>query len=198
MFWLSIIGCMQATSNGDTSSLTPSCDALMAGADAPQTNEDIVSLINDTRQLVPELDGVSITVQNIESDSTFLAAQIELSTISNEPFEREYIVQINPQIYTGQISGDSTVAILVHEFKHIVDYTEMDTNALVKFGLWYASGDVSEYERATDEFALERGCGLGLISFREWLYGMVSEEIRAEKERDYYTPDEIRAWMAAN
>ena len=86
----------------------------------------------------------------------------------------------------------------MHEFKHVLDYTEMDSNALIEFGLWYAGGDVAEYERATDEFALERGCASGLIDFREWLYGFVSEEVRAEKEANYYSPDEIRAWMEVN
>ena len=53
----------------------------------------------------------------------------------------------------------------MHEFKHVLDYTEMNTNTLVEFGLWYADEDVAEYERATDEFALERGSATGLIEF---------------------------------
>ena len=170
MFWLSLLACTQSPEvQKDTGSI-PTCSFIMDRTSSPSSNSDIETLITTTRSLVPELDGVSLRVETIESDSTFLAAQVNLSTISNPPLEREYIIQINPQIFEHQITGGSTVAILVHEFKHILDYTEMDTNALVEFGLWYAGGEVSEYERMTDEFTLERGCATGLIEFREWLY----------------------------
>ena len=198
MFWLSLFACTQSPKvQKDTGNL-PTCTTIMERAGNPSTLSDIETLIANTRGLVPELDGVSLRVETIESNSTFLAAQVDLSTISNPPLEREYIIQIIPQIFEQQITGASTVAILVHEFKHVLDYTEMDTNALVEFGLWYAGGDVAEYERATDEFALERGCATGLIDFREWLYGFVSEEVRREKEENYYTPDEIREWVGTN
>lgn len=59
-----------------------------------------------------------------------------------------------------------------------------------------SGGYVAEYEHATDEFTLERGCATGLVEFREWLYGFVSEEGRREKEKHYYTPDETRAWLS--
>jgi len=34
--------------------------------------------------------------------------------------------------------------------------------------------------------------------FREWLYAHVIAEVEAQKRIDYYTPEEIEAWMAAN
>ena len=197
MFWFSLFACTRSTYITVDTAGSPTCSSIMAAANNPTTTTDIEALITQTRQLVPELNSVSLSVQTIESDSTFLAAQVDLSTISNAPLEREYLIQINPQIFEQHITGASAIAILLHEFKHILDYTEMDTNALAEFGLWYAGGDVAEYERATDEFALERGCATGLIEFREWLYGFVSEDVRAEKEQNYYTPDEIRAWMTA-
>lgn len=198
MFWLNLFACTQSPKVQKDTGNRPTCTTIMERAVNPSTLSDIETLIANTRSLVPELDGVSLRVETIESDSTFLAAQVDLSTISNPPLEREYLIQINPQIFEQQITGASTVAILVHELKHVLDYTEMDTNALVEFGLWYAGGEVAEYERATDEFALERGCATGLIAFREWLYDFVSEEVRREKEVNYYTPDELRAWVEAN
>ncbi len=198
MFWLTFFACTQPTAVNNDTGIAPTCEHIMTESINPSNTQDINTLITQTRRLIPELNGVSLSVQTIESESTFLAAQVDLSTISNPPLEREYIIQINPQIFEQQITGASTVAILVHEFKHVLDYTEMDTNTLVEFGLWYAGGDVAEYERATDEFALERGCATGLIEFREWLYDFVSEEIRREKEENYYTPDEIQAWLESN
>ena len=55
---------------------------------------------------------------------------------------------------------------------------------------------MSEYEYTTDEFALALECATGLIDFRAWLYGFVSEEVRREKEENYCTPDEIHEWMS--
>jgi hypothetical protein len=71
---------------------------------------------------------------------------------------------------------------------------------IVEFGLWYGTQDpmtsdeLRDYERATDEAALERGCGEGLAEMRAWIYAHAGEEIEAEKRRNYYSPEEIAAW----
>ncbi len=62
----------------------------------------------------------------------------------------------------------------------------------------YAQGPIAEYERETDHFALTRGCGSGLITYREWRYDPIPPDAVAEKRRDYLTPEEIRAWMEQN
>ena len=54
------------------------------------------------------------------------------------------------------------------------------------------------YERATDEKALQRGCADGLSAMRTWIYAHVDAETLAEKEKDYYTPEEITTWVADN
>lgn len=198
MLWFNLFSCSPSTPVTKDTGSQQTCASIMDTASTPTSNSDIEHLIDKTRVLIPELNGVSLSVNTIDSDSTFLAAQVDLSTISNPPLEREYLIQINPKIFEEQITGASTVAILMHEFKHVLDYTEMDSNTLIEFGLWYVGGDIAEYERATDEFALQRGCATGLIDFREWLYDFVSEEVRAEKETNYYSPDEIRAWMEVN
>lgn len=156
---------------------------------------DIEEILTDTLQLVPELDSATIELRSIESESTFLAANVDLSTATNEPFDRSYIVQINPVVLKTELSGAGTAAILVHELKHILDYTRMDALAFAEFGLWYAQGDVAEYERATDLFSMERGCGKGLIEFRLWLYNQISAEVLEEKKQNYYTPEEIQEWL---
>ena len=83
----------------------------------------------------------------------------------------------------------------MHELKHVMDYSQMNTSELIEFGIWYGSADIAEYERQTDLFTLEKGCGTGLIAFRNWLYGQVTDEVKAEKQRQYYTPEEIQQWM---
>ena len=69
-----------------------------------------------------------------------------------------------------------------------------DRMALHIMGLAYARGELPDYERQTDEQALERGCATGLKAYRLWLYDRVDDETEAQKRRDYYTPEEIDAW----
>ena len=51
---------------------------------------------------------------------------------------------------------------------------------------------------AYDEYALEAGCASGLKGYREWLYAHIPPEDVEAKRRDYYTPEEIDAWVEAN
>ena len=86
--------------------------------------------------------------------------------------------------------------VLAHELKHIRDYSEMDFDALNEFVAWYmTTDDISEYERETDEYALGLGCGLALRAYREWLYEHIDAEAVEQKRYDYYTPEEIDAWL---
>ena len=105
----------------------------------------------------------------------------------------------NPAMFPDPPSRIAAGAIIIHELKHVLDYTGMDSDELVDFGLWYASGDdISDYEKQTDEYALESGCAEGLSAYREWVYAHIPKEDLEEKMETYYTPDEIAAWVAAN
>ena len=188
--------CVAPQSTTDTAPHSITCAEVMNSPILPQNMEEMHKLLSQTRALVPELDSVSITLDSIESESTFLAANVDLATAGNPPFERDYRIQINPLLLSDPPSTDGVVAILVHELKHILDYTTMEQNEFLEFALWYAQGDVAIYERETDLFSMERGCAEGLITFREWLYSRISPEALEEKKQNYYTPEEIQAWMA--
>ena len=58
--------------------------------------------------------------------------------------------------------------------------------------------ELAAYERATDEQAMDRGCAEGLSQMRDWVYTHCEGEVLEEKKRDYYSPDEIDAWVLAN
>jgi len=132
------------------------------------------------------------------SPSSFFSANFELSTLGEEPLDRDYIVHYSTLQFDQPPPANAVLAILAHELKHVRDYTEMDAAEVTEFGLWYVTSDVSAYERETDEHSLQLGCGEGLIEFREWLYEVVTDEVEAQKRVDYYTPEEIREWMDAN
>lgn len=177
-----------------------SCAELMAEPGDPGSEAGIQAALDGVQaSLYPELHGVSVGLVAMESDSDYFYANLELSTLPDPPLERQYLVFYSTLMLPDPPSHAAVVAILAHELKHVADYTTMDAAELAEFGLWYATtDDISGYERATDEHALALGCGPGLIEYRQWLYEHVDEQTRAEKQRDYYTPEEIEAWMAAN
>lgn len=184
MWWFSL-GCV-----------TPppcACDAVAvpAGADV----QGILDAIRPT--LFPDLDGVSITAQTVE-DVTFFQTTVELATFEDPPELRRYLVQVDPVVLADPPSTAAMVAVLAHELGHAQDFVGMDADALAEFAIWYSREDVADYEHATDEKALARGCGPGLAAFREWVYSHTDGEVEAEKRRVYYGPDEIAAWMATN
>ena len=135
----------------------------------------------------------------MESADSYFVANLDLATLAEAPLERDYRVLYNPALFADPPSRLAAGAILVHELKHALDYTGLEADELVEFGLWYASGDdISGYEKQTDEYALESGCAAGLSAYREWVYAHIPEDDLEEKVENYYTPEEIAAWVAEN
>ena len=143
----------------------------------------------------PELRGVDIAVEEIRSKSDFFTSGYDPETVLKKGPSRSYRVYVNPRLFQSPPSESAIQAALAHELTHILDYTRLSAVALEKFTLKYATGDNSKYERATDQVALERGYGCGLIEYRRWLYAHVSPATEAAKRRDYLTPEEIGAWL---
>ncbi len=192
-----MLACAGGGDSADTGPLT--CTERFDG-DPPADEADIIALVASAREgFFPTLEGVSLEVTTTESPDTYFVANLDLATISEEPLERDYRVLYNPALFDDPPVRIAAGAILVHELKHVLDYTGMDTAELVDFGLWYASGeDISAYEKQTDEYALEAGCAEGLSAYREWIYTHIPEEDLEEKMSTYYTPEEIAAWVAEN
>ena len=190
---LLLLGC----SGPDAEVRSAPCVPAMDGAPAPTDLATLESLFASARAVVPALDGVSVTLTPAESETDFFFSNLDLTTLTAPPRERSYLAFYNSRLFEAPPSGPATVAILVHELAHVVDYTEMSSQELAEFGVWYATQDVAAYEHDTDLFAMERGCAPGLIGYREWLYDRIPADAVDEKKRVYYTPDEIRTWMIA-
>lgn len=190
---------LAACSGKPADSAAPSvCAAAMAELPGAPDVAGVQASLDGVRQaLYPELDGASIALQPVSSETSFFAASVDLQSLDGVTENRRYVVQYAEELFALGPPADGVVAILAHELAHVLHYTGLSQEELIEFALWYAQGDIAAYERETDEQALERGCAAGLISYREWLYGVVDAETRAEKERDYYTPEEIRAWVAS-
>jgi hypothetical protein len=192
MLLLSLTAC--AAKPADTATPT-ACDQAMARLPgAPDVAGLQASLDGVRSALYTDLEGVPIELQPISSTTSFFAASVDLSSLEGSTENRRYVVQYAEELFALAPPSDGVVAILVHELAHVLHYTGLEQQELIDFALWYAQGEVADYERQTDEETLRRGCASGLIAYREWLYAVVDAETRADKERDYYTPDEIRAW----
>lgn len=181
-----------------TDTAPPGCMERIGEGSDPTSEADVAALLEAVRPLHPELEDVEVTLHELSSETDFYQAALDVATMDDPPLERAYRVLYNPLQFERDIPRDAVGAILVHELQHLVDYTEMDGEQLSEFALWYASEDISAYERRTDEAALWAGCGEGLIAYREWLYAQLTPEQIEQKKVTYYTPEEIEAWTAAN
>lgn len=197
MLWALLVACT-ANKAVDSAADHLSCAERFSGA-PPASADDVEALTEIAiAHYASPLDEVDLRYTAISGDSVFFQANLDITTIEEEPLERTYTIQYNPALFSSPPSRAAVGAILVHELRHVLDYTEMTSEELAEFAAWYITEDVSAYERQTDEYALEQGCGDGLIAYREWLYEAIPPEDVADKQYNYYTPDEIRAWMAAN
>jgi hypothetical protein len=179
--------------------IPPTCDELAVGRVPPKSVAELSVFLEATRaRFYPDLQGVSIALHPLVSENDYFTSNLDLDTLSNEPRDRSYWVLDNAKLFADPPPADAIVAILVHELGHIEDYTTKSTDEMATFAIWYGTADVSAYERTTDERALAAGCAKGLKAYRIWLYSHVSDATRAKKQHDYYTPDEIDAWVAAH
>ncbi len=197
MLLLMMLACDGGEDSSTAASLT--CTERFTGA-PPATEADIVALVESAREgFFPTFGELSLEVVTMESEDSYFVANLDLATLSEAPLERDYRVLYSPALFADPPSRLAVGAILVHELKHVLDYTGMESDELVEFGLWYASGeDISDYEKQTDEYALTSGCAEGLSAYREWVYAHIPAEDLQEKLDTYYTPEEIAAWVADN
>jgi hypothetical protein len=179
-----------------------------AGGNVPDEAEEAVSttppvalssVYDRVRQeLYPELADLTIVYAELQSDTDFFTSDVVKTTIFNSGRHRTYRLNYNPKLFADPPADDALYAILAHELKHTKDYAGMSSFALAAFAAQYVLGDPSAYEHQTDEYALELGLSRGLEAYRIWLYAHVAPSGLAAKEKQYYTPAEIDAWVAAH
>ncbi|MEQ1506921.1 MAG: hypothetical protein ABMB14_32135 [Myxococcota bacterium] len=179
------------------------CDAIALPA-GPVTDADaLAALVAEVgRAAYPALAGVDVGIAPVDG-LAYLRAWTELDTVLlDDGLARTYTVQYDPALLADPPAPDALAALLVHELGHVSDYVAMDSEALAAFAVWYGTQDpltsesLAAYERATDAQALDRGCADGLAAARDWIYAHASPDVLAEKQHNYYTPDEIAAYPA--
>jgi hypothetical protein len=177
----------------------PTCDAFSAGRTPPTSLADLQQLLDDVRaRFHPEFADLSITLHPLTREGDYFQSNLDLDTLQDDPRDRHYWLLDNAKLFDDPPPANAVVAILVHELGHTEDFLAKTSDELTAFALFYAAGDVRDYERATDEKALKAGCANGLKAYRVWLYAHVPASVLPEKQRDYFSPDEIDAWVAAH
>ncbi len=180
------------------------CEGL-ALAGPVTTEAALADALAQVRGAVPALDGVEVSVELVPDLAYFRAwAEVD-GLLIDDGRARRYAVHVDPVVLSDPMPEAGLVAILLHELGHIADYVAMDSDALLAFVLWYgtqdpaSSDELRDYERATDTYALDRGCADGLAEARAWIYAHAqTPEILADKQRNYLGPDEIAAWVDEN
>ncbi len=193
--------CTSAPGAVDDEDLLCRCDQIPLAA--PVTDAaGLLDLLHATAEVAfPELDGLTIAASPVD-DLAFFRSVIDLGTLDDAaPEGRVYRIQYDPVTLTDPPSPRALAAVLAHELGHTLHYLPMTTAEYLEFGVWYGTQDpltsdgLSDYERATDAIALERGCAAGLSEIRTWIYDHSTPDILAEKEHNYESPAEIAAWV---
>lgn len=161
------------------------------------TKTEMKVLIDQVKNdFFPDLKDIELKMKVLKSRAYFLQTFVKTTTAFRAPMKRTYGIQINEKIFQCSPTADAIRAILVHEIKHIQDYTRMGMFSLESFALKYALNKKfrTRYERTTDLAALELGLAEGLKEYREWLYQWLNHRQLATKKRFYFTPEEIDLW----
>ena len=144
----------------------------------------------------PKLHDLDIRLKQFHSESDYFRTSFSAPRFLIGRKMR-YYVRVNLEWRTQGAPVDGVRSILAHELAHIEELSRGKRIRLFRLtGLLFKAW-TARFERRADLTALARDYGPGLKVYRTWLYDHVPVETLSEKQRDYFTPDEIDAILAA-
>lgn len=144
----------------------------------------------------PKLSGAQIRITTtLKKPDYFLDTRFSVGAVFQDHLHRDYRIRVNPILLQAPPRPDGLEAILAHELKHIVDYSERSGAGLLLLVSGYGLSDPASSERQTDLAVLKLGLGEGLIEYRCWQWRRLTPAQWRKKTRIYYSPNEIRAWI---
>ncbi len=187
-------------SSGPSSETASFPDRVIAQAPASQSTRDLaVDAVNRTRMLIykviassyPELEGADIRANVFRSRSDYFKARFGYPQYF---FTRmRYLVFVNPRVFEMQAPEEGVRAIIAHELAHLVCFKHRNRVRLVGLVRLTSNHFTARFERWADLKAISLGYGEGLKEYRQWLYCNVPASKLADKQRNYFSPDEINA-----
>jgi hypothetical protein len=142
----------------------------------------------------PELKDAIIKVELLRSDADFFRTRFSLPHFFMGRRMR-FLLKVNPRVFELGAPDTAVRAIIAHELAHVVYYQR---KRLCLLGLTRLASKkfTARFERWTDLQAISRGYGEGLQEYRRWLYQHVPARKLREKQRNYFSPEEIAAIQA--
>jgi hypothetical protein len=104
-----------------------------------------------------------------------------------------YLVFVNPRVFEMQAPEEGVRAIIAHELAHLVYFKRRNRVRLAGLVRLTSKRFTARFERWADLKAISLGYGEGLKEYRRWLYSNVPASKLADKQRNYFSPDEIDA-----
>jgi len=187
-------------SSGSLSEAVSFPDRVIAQALASQSPRDLaVDAVNRTRVLVdrviassyPELQGSDIRVKTFRSRSDYFKVRFGYPQYFFT--KMRYLVFVNPRVFQMQAPEEGVRAIVAHELAHLVYFNSRNRVRLVGLVRLTSKDFTARFERWADLKAISLGYGEGLKEYRKWLYSNVPASKLADKQRNYFSPDEIDA-----
>jgi len=174
-----------------------------ANSEAPtiaRCDDDVSGEEHMLRELIaqsfPALAHVAIKLKPFHSDSDYFRTSFSAHRFAFG-MKMQYVVLVNREWRSRSAPIEGVRSILAHELAHIEDLSHGERIGLFRLvGLATHEG-TARFERRADLTTMARGYGAGLEAYRAWLYGHIPESKVAEKRRDYFSPEEIEAALAA-
>ncbi len=161
---------------------------LSAQGNAVQKTQKIITEVIE--KSYPELKTQKIEVKTFKSDSDYFRSRFSFAKYLT--FQKmRYIIFVNPKVFAGQAPQNGIRSIIAHELAHVLYYVERNRFELLGLASLSSKSLTQKFERKADLEAIARGYGKGLIEYRKWLYQNIPAKSLAEKERNYFTPQEI-------
>lgn len=198
-----LVALLALQSSGPLSEAASFPELVIAQALASQSARDPkVDAVNRTRMLIdkviassyPELEAPDIRVKVFRSRSDYFKARFGYPQYF---FARmRYLVFVNPQVFEMQAPKEGVQAIIAHELAHLVYFKSRNRVRLVGLVRLTSKRFTARFERWADLKAISLGYGEGLKEYRRWLYTNVPASKLADKQRNYFSPDEIGAILS--
>jgi hypothetical protein len=162
--------------------------------DAGLSEEQLVSDI--IARSFPNLIGIEIRVKRFQSNTDYFRTSFSATRFVTG-VKMRYFVLVNPEWRTRGAPIEGVEAILAHELAHVEDLAGGKRIRLFGLAGLLSETRTARFERRADLKALARDYGSGLKAYRAWLYKNVPAKKITEKRRDYFSPEEIDAILAA-
>ncbi len=146
----------------------------------------------------PELKNVDIEVIHTNTKTTMETRPVIGSLFSKRRKYKIFVdttVENNFGVLVSEVPLDAKIGLFGHEFAHILDYENKSFLELMKIGRIYLNkGDIRSYETFIDQLAIQRGLGLYLKAWSDFVlnHSNASEEYKNYKRKNYLTSEEIQ------